>query len=397
MKKGYGSIESAIAPTLWEKTIEDVTSGYVLGPFLSQSAVSNLLGREDWVCMPRFLVRQLGKIRPVDDGSRTGSGANFYGFMQEQLQVLSVDFAVTVTRYMKRLIGGAELGAWTVDEKSAFRQIPVHHEHRHLSVIALCDPSCGSVRFFVMIGHPFGMTASVMNYCRRSYALNQFLIRSLRMASMSFCDDKFAFSQAEVVQQQKDLVLSVSKWLGIRMSEKTEWGQHVTILGIIFDFHSGVLAIKPTRREDLKLEITRALEEDWFPPGAAAKMRGKLLFISSHFSGRHGRTYPKAIADRQWNTAGGYTLGTELRRSLRTWLNTLDSNSGARSLFGEMEERTADVVVFSDGSHPDPRDDQSCQDLPRAGWVACIKGKSNGRPGFVQQLGRHTFYGCKMV
>ena len=141
-----------------------------------------------------------------------------------------------------------------------------HREHRHLSVIALCDQSCGSVRFFVMVGHPFGTTASVTKHCRRSYALNQFLIRFLRMASMSFFDDKFAFSQAEVVQQQKDLVLSISKWLGIRMSEKTEWGQHVTILGIIFDLRSGVLAIKPTRREDLKLETTRALEEEWFPP-----------------------------------------------------------------------------------------------------------------------------------
>ena len=86
----------------------------------------------------------------------------------------------------------------------------------------------------------------------------------------------------------KDLVLSISKWLGIWMSEKTEWGQNVRIFGIIFDLRSGVLAIKPTRREDLKLEITRALEEDLFPPGAAAKMRGKLLFISSHYSGRHG-------------------------------------------------------------------------------------------------------------
>ena len=80
--------------------------------FSASPLFSNLLGREDWVCMPRFPVRQSGKIRPVDDGSRTGSGANLYGFMQEQLQVPSVDFAVTVTRYMKRLTGGAELGAW---------------------------------------------------------------------------------------------------------------------------------------------------------------------------------------------------------------------------------------------------------------------------------------------
>ena len=131
-------------------------------------------------------MRQSGEIRPVDDGSRTGSGASLYGLMQEQLQDPSVDFAETVTRYMKRLTGGAELGAWTVDEKSAFRQIPVHREHRNLSVRALCDPSFGSVRFFDMVGHPFGMTASLMNYCRSSYALNQFFIRCLRMASMSF-------------------------------------------------------------------------------------------------------------------------------------------------------------------------------------------------------------------
>ena len=70
LEKGYGSIEPAIAVTLWEKMIEDVTSGYALGLFLSQSVVSNLLGREDWVCMPRFPVCQSGKIRPVDDGSR---------------------------------------------------------------------------------------------------------------------------------------------------------------------------------------------------------------------------------------------------------------------------------------------------------------------------------------
>ena len=71
--------------------------------------------------------------------------------------------------------------------------IPVHLKHKHLSVIAMCDPSCGSVRFFVMVGYPFGMTASVMNYCPKSHALNQFFIRCLRIASMSFFDNKFCF------------------------------------------------------------------------------------------------------------------------------------------------------------------------------------------------------------
>ena len=80
---------------------------YAVGRLLSQSVVSNLLGREDRVCMPRFLVCPSGKIRPIDDGSRAGPGANFQGIMQEEHQVPSVDFALTVTRNMKRRTGGA--------------------------------------------------------------------------------------------------------------------------------------------------------------------------------------------------------------------------------------------------------------------------------------------------
>ena len=86
------------------------------------------------------------------------------------------------------------------------------------------------------------------------------------------------------------------KWLGIRVSENTEWCEHVTILGIIFDLRSGVIVINPSRWGDLQLEITW-LHEDWFPPGAAAETRGELMFISSHYSGRYCRTYLEPIAD----------------------------------------------------------------------------------------------------
>ena len=149
--------------------------------------------------------------------------------MQEQLQVPSVDFVVH-SHTLHEEARGAELGAWTADEISAFRQVPVLLVHWHLSVmIALCDPSCGSIRFFAMVGHPFGMTALVTNYCRRSYALNQFLIM---VPTYGF------------------------HGLGVSTSP---------FLVIIFDLRSSILAIKPTRPEDMKLEITRALEHVWFP------------------------------------------------------------------------------------------------------------------------------------
>ena len=48
---------------------------------------------------------------------------------------------------------------------------------------------------------------------------------------MSFFEDWFAFSRAEVVEHEKGLLFSTSERLGIRMSENTEWGQCITILG----------------------------------------------------------------------------------------------------------------------------------------------------------------------
>ena len=77
--------------------------------------------------------------------------------------------------------------------------------------------------------------------------------------------------------------------------------------------------------------------------------------------------------------------------ALRRFLRALDSNSGAGSLFGEVEERTAGSVMFSDsdGSHP-------THGMSRVAWI--FQGQeSDGGPGVMQQLGRHTFNGGKMV
>ena len=56
--------------------------------------------------------------------SRTGSGSNLYGFMQEQRQVPSVDFSVKITQPMKRLTGGAEFVCLDSRQKSGFQAHP---------------------------------------------------------------------------------------------------------------------------------------------------------------------------------------------------------------------------------------------------------------------------------
>ena len=211
--------------------------------------------------------------------------------------------------------------------------------------IFLCDPSCGSVSFFVMVGHLFGMTASVMFYCRRSYALNQFLIRCLRMASMSVFDDKFAFCQAEVAQRQKDLVLSIGKWLGIRMSDKTEWGKHVT------DSTGG-----PEARDH---------------PSFAGRL------VSSRCRGQDAREALVHLQPPLWQE--WKNIPHDECRSPVECCRRIHAGRCIASIVAYLVTyfriklwcevtlwRIADTVVS------DHRDVQSCQDLLRAGWVACI-------------------------
>ena len=57
-----------------------------------------------------------------------------------------------------------------MDESSAFKQLPVHPQDRRAAVVTLLEPQSGRLRYFVMMGHPFGLTSSVRNYCRRSAA-----------------------------------------------------------------------------------------------------------------------------------------------------------------------------------------------------------------------------------
>ena len=55
-----------------------------------------------------------------------------------------------------------------LDERKAYRQVAIAPEHRKFSVICLKDPVDTVPKFFIMIGHSFGLVSAVYNYNRRS-------------------------------------------------------------------------------------------------------------------------------------------------------------------------------------------------------------------------------------
>ena len=70
--------------------------------------------------------------------------------------------------------------------KLAYRQIVILPDHRTFNVICLKDPYDAKAKFFVMIGHSFGLVSSVYNYNRRSSAINEILEKIFSLVAFNF-------------------------------------------------------------------------------------------------------------------------------------------------------------------------------------------------------------------
>lgn len=88
--------------------------------------------------------------------------------IQEKLQLPSTDLNISAIRCLRTAAPWSELGGWVLDERKAYRQVAIAPEHRKFSVICLKDPVDTVPKFFIMIGHSFGLVSAVYNYNRRS-------------------------------------------------------------------------------------------------------------------------------------------------------------------------------------------------------------------------------------
>ena len=70
------------------------------------------------------------------------------------------------------------------------------------------------VAFFIMKGHPFGMTASVFNFNRRAHALTWVLARLFLLMCFNFYDDHFGFCKNSLAEAECNLVKRICHLLG---------------------------------------------------------------------------------------------------------------------------------------------------------------------------------------
>jgi len=336
---------------VWEATMEDVEEKVTLGPFFSRQEVDEILGVTDWIPTQRFEVVQKNKVRGVD--SATTNGINMASRIMEKLELPSTDVNVAALRWLRSNVSeDTNLQGWVLDERKAYRQIPIRPDHRRWSMISLKEPTTGNISFFVMIGHSFGLVAAVSNYNRRSAAITDILRRLFWVAAFNFYDDKYGFETVTTCGSAHTVAQKVHWWLGAQFDrKKLQLCSDPTILGVTYDLAAFCLRIKPSRKEELTSEIDTILEVGLLPPGQAGKLRGKLMFGASQLWGKIGRAFLRVLSERQYSSFHRSDLNKALVLALHHW-RTLISDGPPRpiSLLGA---RPADFVIFTDGSFPD--------------------------------------------
>ena len=131
---------------IWEATIEDVSEGSSVGPFETEQEVTNFLDQDDWIPTQRFAVVQKNEVRGCD--SATTNLINQATEISEKLQLPSTDSNVAALRSLRSKCSDQEIAGWVLDERKAYRQVPIRPDHRKYSVIALKCPSSGKPVFF---------------------------------------------------------------------------------------------------------------------------------------------------------------------------------------------------------------------------------------------------------
>ena len=356
------------AETLWKDTLDDVQAGYTVGPFLDEQAVTEFVQDSCWIPTPRFPVVQKDKVRGVDGA--TCSGINGATEISEKLALASTDTNVAIIKALHLITGGSPLEAWVLDESKAYRQIGVHPNQRKFAVITMLHPWSGRPAWFVMVGHSFGWVSAVYNYNRRSRLLNEILVKEFGILADFFYDDKFGFEIQGLGRLAAEIAKEVHSWLGIPYSEKKlQFGSAVDILGVHYNLVDFVIEIKEDRRADLLNEISSVLAEDCLTPHQAGKLRGKLMFTTSQFWAKQGRSFMLALSEREHANADKKQLTVPLRLALMQWLEIL--KSGKPRPCRPLEDTTVEAVIFTDGFFPE----QEGPELPGIGGVWCSRGR----------------------
>ncbi|CAE7833327.1 ubiad1 [Symbiodinium sp. CCMP2592] len=278
---------------LWNKTLEEVERGWLIGPYDWDE-----LGDTDVVSHRFPLVQgQGGKLRPIDDYSR--SGVNACVTTLEQPTVDTVDVAACM---FSNLCSGlaknkrcSKLMGRSFDLTAAYRQLCVSLASRNFAVLAVYNPHAKKTMLFTQVYLPFGARASVNGFIRCSRCIQWLATKCLLIPTTSYYDDFIVASPDDLADNTGDtmeLLFKLLGWVFDSEGPKADvFSRHVSALGVSFDLtetEHGVISVDNTvkRKDDVSNLISAVLDRGELSYKQGLELRGKLAFANAQVMGR---------------------------------------------------------------------------------------------------------------
>ena len=288
----------------YEATVQEVKAGWMEGPFSYDRVRAELAGH-DICALRRFpQYRYPGApVRPCDNGAENGTNDDYSS--EDKLTTENSDFPLRVAQmYWSKLAKPSSFRLATNDLKKAYRQCPSGHPGA--TVVALWNPAAKRVEFFIVLGMPFGLGTSVLQFNRPMEAMQSVMRRMLGIPCAHYYDDWATPSPGYAAKSDDDSLREFHRILGFLLDDD-KWAKPAPgnpFLGVQYDFcqfKQGVVSIriKPDRKRKIRAMISHALTSKCLSSGDASSLRGKLYFACTQAFGRVGRAALQPLVARQ--------------------------------------------------------------------------------------------------
>ena len=299
-----GSGDQDVDRVVYEKTIEEVNSGWLRGPFEFSSLPS------DAIINRRFGLKQPNKVRLIDDFSGSLVNSTVQSFESPKPHSTDVIASVVLSLLScrdKRFVGRA------YDLKSAYRQLGVRQNSLWASFIVVFNPMKKAPEVYQMLAVPFGASRAVYSFLRVSHSIWWLGCMALGIVWSNFYDDFITFSTDELTSNTDQTVDLFFKSLGWKYAtdgdKSSEFSQKFSALGIEVDltnFSQGFVEFKNTSKRVLELcgYIDRALTDGELKLLDSQKLRGRMQFADGQLFGRLGRLCLCAVTEHAYSGKG---------------------------------------------------------------------------------------------
>ena len=302
VQKKQAGRDPAHVEHLEETAADELSMGFMEGPFSSEQEVSDYFGHRNWMVVRRFVLVQGAelKLRPIDDCLEAQLNRGFTTTSYLKLQDidyiggLALRIAGAVCSGKQRHGSGKWLGK-CLDLSKAYKQMGILPEHRHLAVIFFHGVD-GQPRFYVANALMFGSTAAVYAFNRVSRSLWHLFNRMLMIPCGVFYDDFPLFAPAESAADADACASELLDILGWRHARTGPKGQPFAtkfqVLGCSLDLEEipqGNLTLenKPGRLDRLQDLLARVKAAGRLSLHEAQVVHGLLRYACGFMAGRH--------------------------------------------------------------------------------------------------------------